>query len=114
MIRLVVVLLVLSLCTGATCERRPDPPPREATKAVPVGCDAICTATCLPAQWPQWAGNPDDPATWDRIGGDVVDPLRAIAEHCNAARGACVQCLRRAERIGAICGATTEGPCGEQ
>jgi hypothetical protein len=104
-IRLLLIMLLLAGCTAApVIERAP-------ALAVPIACDSSCTTPCGPASWPRWAGDPDDGRTWDRIGDDVVAPLRSLVDTCEAARASCVRCLRRLERAGIICGATPDGPC---
>lgn len=88
----------------AGCSAAPTVPVRVTAEPVPAQCAMQCTTGCLPADPPQWTGDPADPATWDRLQADVIDPLQVTAETCDAARHACVQCLRRLERVGLICG----------
>jgi hypothetical protein len=96
--------LVIAAVLATACATTPRPPERAPTLAVPVTCAPQCTVSCVPVQWPQWQGDPAAPATWDRIDSDVIAPLRAALERCDGARAACVQCLRRIERAGVVCG----------
>lgn len=109
MIRAIAIAAALLLAACAT----PGPVAERFTAApVPAQCDAACTTPCTPPAdgWPQWQGDPDAPETWDRWPTDVGRPLRELAETCDSARAACVQCLRRLERAGLICGVGTD--CG--
>lgn len=101
------LIFVLSACASA-----PAVPERVTAPAVNSQCDAECTTSCLPKQWPQWTGDPLDPSTWDALPEQVVEPLRSIAETCDKYRAACVACLVRLDRVGLTCG--TEVPCSPQ
>ena len=94
------LLLFLAACQPQPQFIRPDP--------IPLTCDAACLESCLPKVWPKWQGDPEQPATWDRIGDDVIQPLREIVETCNARRNACVACIKRIEGAGLICGVTNK------
>lgn len=78
---------------------------------IAVTCSAECKASCLPAQWPRWTGNPDAPETWDALAEQVALPLRELAEQCDAARASCLRCVGNMERVGIVCGVTKE--CGQ-
>lgn len=100
---LCVLLLGLTACQRQTI-RPPDLGP------IAVTCSAECKADCLPAQWPQWTGNPEAPETWDALAEQVALPLRQIAEQCNAARASCLRCITNMEAAGIVCGVGRE--CG--
>lgn len=99
MIRLAAVACALMLSACATQQ----PPIRAKTPAIAVSCAAQCTTTCLPAEWPQWTGDPDSPQTWDELPTVTAD-MRVIAEQCDTARASCVACLSRIESVGIVCG----------
>lgn len=92
-------LICLLLASCATQQ----PPVWQPRQPVHAQCDATCTASCVPEAWPQWSGDPEDPATWDNLPPVGADN-RETAERCDAARNACVRCLKTLERAGVICG----------
>ncbi len=93
------LILLLCACAGA-----PTVPQREAAPAVNSQCDAECTTSCLPKDWPQWTGDPLEPSTWDALPEQVIEPLRTLVETCDKHREACVQCLSRIDQVGLTCG----------
>jgi hypothetical protein len=101
------LLAVGILLTG--CKREAIRPPDLGPMAV--SCTAQCKASCLPAEWPQWEGDPIAPRTWDSLPEQVIAPLRELAEQCDAARASCLRCIERMEEVGIVCGVTTE--CGQ-
>jgi hypothetical protein len=103
-IRAAVLALLLAGCAAAPS--MPAPPP-----ALHAMCSTVCMADCLPAEWPQWQCiDPDAPECWDEQAATLALPLQQIARQCDAARRACLACLRRLEAVGAICG--VGDPCG--
>lgn len=79
------------LLTGATCQRR-------AAVPVPAQCNAICFSPCVDASGDtgiRWEADPNDPAAFDALGGDVTPALSDKLRTCDKRREACVQCLRR-------------------
>jgi hypothetical protein len=106
-IRSIATLAAMALLTAcgphktAIVERAPSPP-------VAMSCEAECTRTCLPEQLPQWTADPNLPSAWDLLPKEVLIPLRAIAEACDAARASCVRCISRIERAGVVCGVTSD------
>jgi hypothetical protein len=99
MIRLALLLcsITLTACTPQQAIRAPTP-------AIAVTCAPQCTASCLPAVWPRWEGDPESPETWDELP-PVAAELREIAEVCDVARKSCVKCLGRLQKAGVITGA---------
>lgn len=76
-------------------------------QAVHAQCDVTCTASCAPDEWPQWEGDPEEPTTWDNLA-PVGAENRDTALRCDAARNACLRCLKTLERAGVICGIDIE------
>lgn len=104
------LVLIASLAAAlAACATPITVTERDTAPPIPVTCASQCTESCLPAVWPKWKGDPNEPTTWDRVYPDVAQPIVDIAKACDVARNACVMCIRRVERTGAICGATM--PC---
>ena len=104
-VRMIILALIVASCAPAPIVVTA----RVTAPAVPITCAPQCTATCLPAEWPRWECGPADPGCWDEVYPDAAQPLKDIAKTCDAARNACVMCIRRAERSKIICGATL--PC---
>lgn len=87
---LALVCLLLAGC-GSFLVRRP---------AVPAQVDASCFQSVVDTV--RWTGNPQDPATWDILGGEVVPALRAEVATADAHRLACEQALRRLDKAKVI------------
>lgn len=80
-------LLLVLVLTGATCQRRGEAPPADA----PAMCYQPCTPS-LTDTGVRWEGDPDDPATWDRLADPqdgTVGILRGKLLTCEAKRQAC-------------------------
>lgn len=89
-------LLVLPLCLllagcGSLLVRRP---------AVPAQVDPLCFQPVKDNV--RWTGNPDDPAAWDALAGDVVPTLRSKIGEAEVHRKACEQALRRLDKAKVI------------
>lgn len=89
MIRLAIAALLVTLLAG--CPRlivRPDP--------IPAQCDVIGFEVCKSEA--KWEGDPNDAATWDKLGQDTLNESRDETRTCEVRRKALEQCLRRLER----------------
>lgn len=84
----VALLLVLTGCPLV----RPQP--------VPAGIDALCFEPVKDDV--RWEGDPNDPATWDNLGGEVVPALREKHAQSEVHREACVQGLKRLDKAKVI------------
>lgn len=69
-------------------------------KPVPALIDATCFQPVVDDV--RWMGDPDDPATWDNLGGEVVPALRAKVATADTHREACVMGLKRLEKAKVI------------
>lgn len=68
------------------------------------GCDSACYAPCNTADI-SWTADPDQPAAWDAVGDQVVQPLaQRVAECSRINRHACHVCLLRLQAAGVIIG----------
>lgn len=50
----------------------------------------------------RWDGTPTDPAAFDALLGDVIEPLGEKLRTCEERRRSCVQCLDRLREAGVI------------
>lgn len=82
--------LLLAGC-GSLLTRRPP---------VAAQVDASCFQAVVDSV--RWTGDPNDPATWDILGGEVVPALRAEVATADAHRLACEQALRRLDKAKVI------------
>lgn len=97
MSRVVAAALALAALTGCV---KPVPPPAYVPPLLV--CDSRCRAEC-DSTVPAWAPpNVNDPAAFDFIRPQVVDPLEAKLLRCEEHRRACVACLDEADRQGII------------
>lgn len=67
--------------------------------------DAVCRNPCVGEDGDtgiRWDGTPTDPAAFDALVADVVEPLGAKLRSCELARKSCQQCLDRLIEAGVI------------
>lgn len=67
--------------------------------------DAVCRAPCVGEDGDtgiRWDGSPVDPAAFDALLDDVIEPLAGKLRTCETRRKACVQCLDRLKEAGVI------------
>lgn len=94
MLRVLVLCLLLTGCGGIRNWIKPPP--------VPATCASECFAPCDTTR-PLWEPvNPEDPAAWDDIRPQVVEPLVKNLRTCEVRRRACESCLRRLEQAAVI------------
>lgn len=69
------------------------------TRPVPAQCNAVCFAPCAADgdTGVRWEADPNNPAAWDALGGEVVPALADKLRVCEVRRQACEQCLQRLE-----------------
>lgn len=91
--RLLLLLAIVLLLTGASCSRN--------VRRVPAMCDQICFLPCVSADGDvgiRWEADPLKSEAWDALGEDVTAPLATALRQCEIRRKACDQCLRRLDK----------------
>jgi hypothetical protein len=106
----ILTLALILLLAGCWLKQPPTVLLPDAPKPVPALCAAECLTPCIPDPWPQWTHDADDVRAWDALGREVLLPLRAAVQVCDASRAACVACLRRLETVGLVCGVSRSCP----
>jgi len=94
---LAVVIVILAALLAVGCSSTPKLP-------IDAQCSPLCKEQCPTAAQAgvTWAADPEDPAAWDALGGDVVPALVDLNAQCEVRRRACEQCLQRLDRAGLI------------
>ena len=99
---LAIACLLVLVLTGATCRVK---------DSAPVGdADARCYRPVIPSVDPvdtgvRWECDAEDPACWDELKGDVIDPLQQKVVEGELARQACAGFLEDLKRRGVYRGA---------
>lgn len=95
-IRTALAAIALVLCTGWSCTRPSLP--------VPAQCNPICRLSCAENgdSGVRWTADPNSPAAWDELGGEVIPLLTGKLQTCEVRRQACEQCLQRLDAEGVI------------
>lgn len=89
--------MLLAACLTA-CARQPIKP----DGPVDLRCNPACETAC-DVRAPEWQpADPDSPTAWDDLVTQVLIPLAAKAETCEARRAACVACIERGREHGVI------------
>jgi hypothetical protein len=93
MIRVLLIALALTACARQPI--KPDDP-------VDLRCNPACETAC-DVRVPEWQpADPNSPTAWDELVTQVLIPLAAKAETCEARRAACVACIDRGREHGVI------------
>ena len=92
-----VLAIIAAVLLLAACSRN--------TRPVPAPCNPACFLPCVAANGDsgvRWEADPNGPAAWDVLGGEVVPALADKLRVCEVRRLACAQCLRRLEKAKVI------------
>jgi len=93
-IRALLIIAMVVATTGMSCSRW------LGRQGIPAQCEPIGFQECKSTV--RWEGDPEDAATWDLLGEEVLPAARAETRSCEVRRKALEQCLRRLDKAGVI------------